>query len=145
MADLKLDGADELRKAFDAFPREFAKEGRKINRNLVKQIVLPTAKRNIAVRTGFMKSRLKVRAAKNARGGPLRRGIFGAALNLLQDVFYSKWVLFNRRLRDGRIREGDRTLRDALFDNRHRLRSAVNREYRAALPKMAAAARKKKA
>ena len=141
---IDIDGAKALKAAFDEFPKRFVDKAiRQIHRKLMKIIVLPDIKRNIAVATGLAKSKLRVRAAKNKRGGRLPRGIFGASINFLELVHYAKWFLFSRRLPNGRIRPGDRTMRKALFDNRHRLRTAVNREYRAALPRIAAETRAK--
>ena len=113
-----------------AYPKEFKKPLRRIMREAMKLWVLPTAKRNMAVLSGRMKKATKVRAAKGRGGKRLPRTQFGSAVVVLVD--YARFVLLDRKNRDGTVRRGDRTLRNALYDNEDMVRqyyiSEGNRE-----------------
>ena len=139
---METKGIKALEQSLKDYPKEFGKALRPIMRNGMKLFVLPQVKRTIAVLTGLMRSRTKVRAAKNSRGNRLARGKFGSAVTVV-NVPYSRYVLLNNKLRDGSIRKGDRTLRNALYDNEERLRQHYVSEGSKASDKVANEVRRK--
>ena len=140
--EMQVQGSDAVMAALRQFPARFVNKAmRRILRDAMKRFVLSAARRTIAVLTGAMRGALKVRAARGNRGQRLQRGRLGVSLLILEKIRYARWVLMNRRLRDGRMRPGDRTLRLALFGNQHRIDSYVTSQARAALPKIAAETR----
>lgn len=138
MADLELEGAKALDAAFREFPKKYANKSlRKTMRDGQKTIVLPDAQKNIAKLTGAMKRGLQVRAAKGKNGARLQRGVFGVATQIKKSIHYAKFVELNRKLRGGGKRKGNRTLAQALYRNRQRLRIFVESRSRADLPRVA--------
>lgn len=139
MADLELTGVKALEQALQTFPVKFVNKGiRRVFRETMKATVLPDAKRNIAIgQTGMLKRDVKVRAAKGKKGKRLPRGILGIAVGTSKKTKHDVFVLLNRKLRDGRVRPGDKTLRKALFGNKAAVRSRVETGMRRELPRIA--------
>ena len=132
--ELKLTGEKQLGRAFHQFPRKFASKGiKRVLRDAMKAVVHPEVKKNIAKDQGDLRRDVKVRTAKGRNGKRLPRTIIGTAV-LVAKVPHAKYVLFDRRLRDGRIRPGDRTLRDALYGNQFKLRYKIKAGLQRALP-----------
>lgn len=122
MPDLKIEGLEGILREMSAFPKKFTNQ---LAKDAIKQgmthVVLRDAKRIVARDTGQLEKSLKVRTAKGHRNKRLPRGVIGFQIEAVKtkriDAYYAVWVFANRRLRDGRIRPGDRTLRKALYDN----------------------------
>lgn len=128
---ISLTGDRALIATISELPKAWYKKGvSNTMKDAQKQVVLPDARASVAKgKTGKLKKSLKVRAARGFNNKRLPRGVFGWAVTIAKttklDAYYGKWVLLDRKLRDGTFRRGDRTLRNSLYQNSRRIRNYV--------------------
>lgn len=99
--------------------KSIKKEWRKITRDAQKQYVLPEAKARIPTDSGFLESQLVVRALPRSR---TTQGHYcGFPDPLFQgETYYGGFLEFGwHHNRSGDFIEGERFLRESLYNNRH--------------------------
>ena len=138
-ASIEINGFNALLIAFDEFPQKLTNKVMKTSvRDAMKEIVLTDARRNTPVDSGQLRKSLKVRIAKGRGGKRLPRGVIGSSVTPAKtsklDGYYGRWVFANATNRDGTIRKGTRTLRNALYNNAEYWRQSVLAKARKGFP-----------
>lgn len=118
-------GVAELDRAMRALPEKLRNKAiRPAMREVTKRIVLPTAVDFAPEDTGRLKKSLRVRAAKNSRGGRLPRHVVGFAVVWTdKDAYYGKF----QELGTKTIKKPEGFLRPGLYRNKHLLQPALSR------------------
>jgi HK97 gp10 family phage protein len=106
------------------------------------KVVLEDARRLVPIDTGTLQDTLVVRTAKGRSGKRLPRGTFGHAVTHkdtgAEDPFYAHFVEF------GTVKwDGDRYIRQALYDNEDRVRRTNRQEIARAVDAIAAKTKRK--
>lgn len=141
---LKVLGAREVQGMLTEFPKRFQSRAvRVVMRDAMKTVILPEVQktsRRESYDTGLMTKSFKVRAAKGPRNNRLPRGHIGFQIESAKtkriDAYYTKWVLMDRKLRDGTTRRGTRLLRRMLYNNAVRWQNYVVDKLRAEIRKV---------
>lgn len=152
-ASIILTGDKELDKTLRDLPVKLQKKGiRKATRAAAKMIK-DDAVRRVPVFSGELERSLTVRTAKRANGKALPRHTFGHAVATREamfqgDTFYGGFIEFGTKLRLTRSGESrgavDETsfIREALYGNKHQVRSIFRRELKQALEQIAGESRR---
>ena len=122
MIRMQLKGEAAVRKALAGFPKSYVRKALSPSmKAVIKDVVVRDAQRTAPVKTGTLRKSIKVRSAKNSKGRPYKRGVFGWAAVTVKtktiDAFYAGFMFIGYTKRDGVWRKGTRDLQKALYNN----------------------------